>query len=316
MESQTSLKLPTIEFLMKKLQPGTSIWFSTREEVVKALEDYGSFIALNTEFSMEEHEAIFRSSKELFDLPTETKILNTSDTPTHGYVGQIPVVPLYEGLGIENATTLQGAQKFANIMWPSGNPNFCETTLSYSKTVAKLEQMVMKMVSESYGIEKYYESLSGSKTYLLKLIKYRGPTENERSLGIVPHTDKTLMSILHQHQVKGLEIKSKDGQWIPVDPIPSSFIVMAGDACMAWTNGRIEPSVHQVIMRGSEERYSLGLFSFIRDLTIQIPKELVDDEHPIQFKPFEHYKYLDFYHSKEGMKAHCPIRAYCGLTSI
>ncbi|KAM7483698.1 hypothetical protein LguiB_008281 [Lonicera macranthoides] len=232
MGSPTSPDLPVIEFSMKNLQPGTSTWLSTSKDVVRALEDYGSFIAMYDKFSIDQREAIFQSSEELFDLPTETKILNTSDTPSHGYVGQEPIIPLYEGLGIENATTLEGAQSFTNLMWPSGNPQFCETTLSFSKMVAELDQMVMTMVSESYGIEKYYESLLRSTSYLLRLIKYRGPKEKERNVGIVPHTDKSFMSILHQRQVKGLEIKTKDGEWILVDPSPSSFIVMAGDACM------------------------------------------------------------------------------------
>lgn len=102
----------------------------------------------------------------------------------------------------------------------------------YSKAVAELDQIVMKMIAESYGIEEHYESLRGSTTYLLKLIKYKIPHGNEKNLGIVPHTDKSFMSILHQDNVKGLEIKTEDGEWIEVDPTPSSFIVMAGDGCM------------------------------------------------------------------------------------
>lgn len=109
--------------------------------------------------------------------------------------------------------------------------------LTFSKTVAELDQIVMRMVSDTYGINKHYEKLQGSISYLLKLIKYQPPPADKESnetknMGIIPHTDKSFMSILHQHQVKGLEIKAKDGQWILIDPSPSSFIVMAGDACM------------------------------------------------------------------------------------
>ena len=98
--------------------------------------------------------------------------------------------------------------------------------------MAELDQMVMRMVSETYGVEKSYETLLGSTSYLLRLIKYREPQENETNLGIVPHTDKSFMSILQQHQVKGLEIKTKDGRWMEIDPFPSSFIIMAGEAFM------------------------------------------------------------------------------------
>lgn len=90
----------------------------------------------------------------------------------------------------------------------------------------------MRMVSQEYGVEKDYKSLLDSTSYLLKFIKYRGPNENETNLGIIPHTDKSFTSILHQKQVKGLEIESKEGEWVVVDPSPSTFVVMAGDACM------------------------------------------------------------------------------------
>ncbi|GMQ08785.1 hypothetical protein CsSME_00052367 [Camellia sinensis var. sinensis] len=314
MGSLTSPKLPVIDFSEENLKPGTEYWSSIRSEAVRALEEYGCFIATyDNKVPLDLHNAIFRASKELFDLPTETKMTNICKTPSHGYVGQEPLVPLYEGLGIENATTFEGAQKFTNQMWPLGNDFFCETTLLFSRLLAELDQMVMRMVSESYGIENDYENLLGATSYLLRFIKYQGPQMNEKKLGLIPHTDKSFMSILHQRQVKGLEIKMKEDEWILIDPSPSSFIVMAGDVCMAWTNGRIEPPFHRVIMQGNEERYSLGFFTFIRDLIVQTPKELVDDKHPLQYKPFDHYKFIDFYYTDEGKRSKCSIKAYCGV---
>lgn len=314
MGSLTQPKLPVIDFSVKNLKSTTSSsWVTTCGDVMRALEEYGCFIAMYDGVSQELHDAIFFASKDLFDLPTEVKVQNTSDTPSHGYVGQEPVVPLYEGLGIENATTAEGAERFTKLMWPSGNQSFCGSALMFAKAVAELDQTVMKMVAESYGIEEHYKTLLGSTTYLLRLIKYLSPQDTERNLGIVPHTDKSFMSILHQQEVKGLEIKTKDGKWIEVDPSPSSFIVMAGDACMAWTNGRIEAPCHRVMMQGNEERYSLGLFTFIRDLEIKIPQELVNGDHPLQFKAFDNYKYIHYYYTDEGKRSKCPIKSYCGI---
>ncbi|XP_011072272.1 probable 2-oxoglutarate-dependent dioxygenase AOP1 isoform X2 [Sesamum indicum] len=245
MGSLVNPTLPTIHFSGKNLEPGSTAWMSTSKDVVRALEDYGCFAATYSKFSLGMHKAIFRCSEELFDLPTNVKVQNTSDTPSHGYVGQEPIIPLYEGLGIENATTREGVKKFTNLLWPSGNDRFCETALEYSRLVAELDQVVMRMVSESYGIESSYESLLGATSYLLRIIKYRKPEKGENGLGIVPHTDKSFMTIIHQCQVNGLEIKTKDGDWITVDPSPSSFIVMAGDAWMdKWKNRTFNSQGH------------------------------------------------------------------------
>ncbi|KAL1551449.1 putative 2-oxoglutarate-dependent dioxygenase AOP1 [Salvia divinorum] len=313
MGSLANQTLPTIAFSSQNLEVGSSSWVSTSKEVVLALEEFGCFIATYTNFSPQLHHAIFQASEELFDLPTHVKMLNTSDTPSHGYVGQEPVVPLYEGLGIENSTTEQGVDRFTRILWPSGNETFREAALEYSKVVAGLDKVVMTMVSEVYGIRNAYESLHETTSYLLRFIKYIAPAGDEAGLGIVPHTDKSFTSILHQRQVKGLQAMTKAGDWVGVDPSPSTFVVMAGDACMAFTNGRIEPSYHRVMIEGSEERYSLGLFAFIRDVEIQVPEELVDEDHPLQFKPFDNYKYVHFYYTEEGRRSKCPIRAYCGV---
>ncbi|KAI3674568.1 hypothetical protein L2E82_52172 [Cichorium intybus] len=232
-----SLKLPVIDLSLKNINPTSNSWITKCDEVTGALEEHGCFIAMYDGVSQELEDRIFLASQELFNPPTEVKVLNPSDTdtPYNGYIGQIPAMPLYESLGIENATTTEGAEKFTKHMWPSGNESFC------------------------------------------------------------------VMTILHQRQIE-------------VDPLPSSFIVMAGNACMAWTNGQIEAPYHKVIMVGNQERISLGLFTFIKDLKIEIPQKLIDEDNIQRFKEFDHYKYIDYNrNTNEGKTSKCPIKSYCGI---
>ena len=46
---------------------------------------------------------------------------------------------------------------------------------------------------------------------------------------------------------------------------------------------------------------------------IQAPEELVDDEHPLQYKPFDHVKLLEFYRTEVGYKEENTVKAYYGV---
>lgn len=107
-----------------------------------------------------------------------------------------------------------------------------ETSLEFAKRVAELEEMVIKMVFESYGVEKYSNDHIESSTYLLRYLKYRAPELNETTMAFPSHTDKSFLTILYQNHISGLEIRSRDGEhWMNVKFPPNSFVVMAGDAC-------------------------------------------------------------------------------------
>lgn len=70
--------------------------------------------------------------------------------------------------------------------------------------------------------------------------------------------------------------------------------------------------VHRVINKGTETRYSAAQFSYVTG-TIQTPEELVDDDHPLLYRPFNNFGLLQFYSTEEGQQAHDPLKAYCGV---
>lgn len=122
--NQNPLKLPLIDFSSPNLKPGTIEWESVRAQVKQELAEFGCFEAIFNKVPLDIRKAIFDKLQELFDLPLETKLRNVSKKPFHGYVGQYPMVPLYESMGIDDSNISEKVETFANVLWPHGNPSF------------------------------------------------------------------------------------------------------------------------------------------------------------------------------------------------
>ncbi|KAL2320700.1 hypothetical protein Fmac_029669 [Flemingia macrophylla] len=309
---ESHLSLPVIDFSDENLKAGTDTWLSACDVVRGALEDHGGFLALYDKVDPLLYDSIFSAMEQLFDLPLEAKMQHTTDKPIYSYAGQRPDIPLYESMAIDNPLNAEDCHTYTTTMWPQGNNHFSESVNSYAKKVAELDYVVKRMVFESYGLEnEKYESLLESTEYVLRCYKYRTPKEGETNLGVRPHTDSGFLTILNQ-RLNGLEIQLKDGEWLKVEASPTMFAVLAGDAFMVWSNDRIRGCVHQVLMNSKVERYSLGLLSYAGKV-MEPEEKLVDEEHPLHYKPFDHYGYLRFFLTEEAVKSSSRIKAYCGI---
>ncbi|KAK2651217.1 hypothetical protein Ddye_018706 [Dipteronia dyeriana] len=286
MGSQTEPKIPVVDFTKDELKSGTKAWLSTSKQVCSALEEYGCFIIESNDVSLDLHNKIFDSAKELYDLPTEVKIMNNTEYPYGGHVGGAN----YESLNIDDVGSLESTQKFTSLMWPDGNARFCENMHKIASLMGRINEMVIRMVFESYGVEKYSDSHIESIDYILRFNKYH---EAKDHMVLPIHSDSSFSTILYQNHVNGLEVQSKDAnKWTVYDPPSRScFIYLAGDAFKAWSNNRIHPCVHRVFMNVNDQRYTLGLLDFQKG-EIRVPDELVDDEHPLKYKPFNHFDFL------------------------
>lgn len=283
------LSLPIIDFSKQEVECD-----SLKGQVRTAVEEFGAFEAL-FDPDVDLRKAIFGAFEEVFNLPLETKQLNVCKN-TLGYIGQNPNIPLYESLAVEEANILEKVdQGFTNVLWPEGKPALSKTILSFAKQVAKLDETIRRMILESFGLEKYMDEHLTSTIYILRGFKYRSPQTTEPISGIPPHQDTGLLTILCQvNEVDGLGVRTKDGEWIDVKLSPNSFIVLLGESFHAWLNGRAPAPYHRVMMSGDKERFSIGLFSVCKgSYVLEAPKEIVDAEHPLLYKPFDYATYLE-----------------------
>lgn len=124
LETKPALQIPVINFARRDLNRGTVKWDSVRDDVRKALEDYGCFEALFDKVTVELWKAVFEASEELFQLPLETKQRTVSEVKYRGYVGQNPTNPLYEGVGIDFTDNAEKVNIFTQKLWPQGNISF------------------------------------------------------------------------------------------------------------------------------------------------------------------------------------------------
>ncbi|WCJ18925.1 2-oxoglutarate (2OG) and Fe(II)-dependent oxygenase superfamily protein [Euphorbia peplus] len=299
-------RIPVVEFSGEKLKVGSQSWNSTREEVRKALEKYGCFELVYDKYSTENHNAILEAANELYKVPDEikTKHIETVNTSISRLIR------------IADPTDKQECQSFTHLMWPNGNQHFCETIHTYAMLQAEMLEQVVKMLFESYGLDKeYFESHQKLSNYSIHMLKYEKSNHADSNLGFLHHTDKSFLSILHQNHVKGLEVRLNDGEddpWIFYQPSShSSFIVLAGDLCMGWSNDRIKSCLHHVIVEGEEDRYSIGFFAFIKGM-IKVPKELVDEEYPLKYKPFVLHEYLEYFYS-DPTSDKITLKNFCGI---
>ncbi|KAI3993552.1 hypothetical protein MKX01_002565 [Papaver californicum] len=79
--------------------------------------------------------------------------------------------------------------------------------------------------------------------------------------GIVPHTDHSILTVLLQDQIGGLQVKLDENQWVSVVPVQGAITVNVGDFFQIISNDKYKSVEHRVLANGSTEaRISVPLF--------------------------------------------------------
>lgn len=130
---------------------------------------------------------------------------------------------------------------------------------------------------------------------LLHLNSYPECPDPGRAMGLAPHTDSSLLTLLYQSNASGLQVFVDDTLgWVPVNPITGAIVVNVGDLMHILSNARFKSALHRAVVNETHHRVSVAYFyGPPSDLKVAPLNKLTDHDHPPLYRPVTWKEYLD-----------------------
>lgn len=168
------------------------------------------------------------------------------------------------------------AQFMAPNVWPTEVAGFRETFTQLFGEFEKAGERILAAIALHLGLpQDYFVATVEDGNSVMRLLHYP-PLDRDIPAGAIraaAHGDINTITLLLGAEEAGLELLSKQGEWIPVSPPPGALAVNVGDMLERQTNGRLRSTTHRVVNPGGDAarraRYSMPFFLHFRpDFTI------------------------------------------------
>ncbi|KAF5201722.1 Gibberellin 3-beta-dioxygenase [Thalictrum thalictroides] len=267
--------------------------------VKNACETWGAFQVINHGISTRLLEDVESECWRLFSLPTQHKLkVLRSPGEVSGY-GLPQISPFFSKIMWHEGFTIIGSPKeHAYKLWPDGSTQFCDIIEEYQKGMKKLAEHLLSLMLKSLGISREEvdwakaTEINGAQT-TLQLNSYPACPDPDRALGLVPHTDTSLLTILYQSSTSGLQIFRDGVGWVTLPPEPGALIVNVGDFLHILSNARFASALHRVIVNNARHRLSNAYF-YAPPINAQITPfaKLIDGNHAPQYRSVSCSEYM------------------------
>jgi isopenicillin N synthase-like dioxygenase len=183
--------------------------------------------------------------------------------------------------------SVRGAAEDLNH-WPPGMEAFKATQMEYFRTMRALARQFLPAFALALGLPNdYFDDDFQGASCTVRLIQYAPQPINETDLfGFAPHTDGSFITFLPRSKLPGLEVQTKDGDWIHPPDVPGAFVVNTGEMLSRYSNDRFVPTPHRVINRSGRVRHAMPFFfGPNRSKVVHCAPTCVDDQHPPNYHP-------------------------------
>jgi isopenicillin N synthase-like dioxygenase len=169
---------------------------------------------------------------------------------------------LYLGteLPADHPAVLAGRPLHGPNLWPVRPARLRPVTERWMTEVTAVGRAVLSGMAIALGLgSTWFDRWCADPTVLFRMFHSPPPPEDlPASWAVGEHTDYGLLTLLAQDDVGGLEVRVGE-DWIPVDPVPDTFVCNLGDMVELATGGRYRSTPHRVVLPRTD-RYSFPLF--------------------------------------------------------
>ncbi|XP_076954828.1 2-oxoglutarate-dependent dioxygenase 19-like [Bidens hawaiensis] len=286
--------IPTIDFALL-----TSADPDLRSQVIQELDiackDWGFFQVINHGVPESLMGMVIEKSVEFFDMSDEEK----KEFEEKGVLDPIRYGTSFNS---QKDEIFYWRDFLKVIVHPEFNcPNkplgFREVLLEYSKRTREVVKGLLNGISTSLGldpsyVEKTWKLESGLQVFVVNL--YPPCPQPELAIGLPPHSDHGLLTLLINNGVDGLQIKLK-GKWVNVNNnLPNSFLVNTADQLQILSNRKYQSVEHRATLNSAVTRLSVVVVNGpALDAVVEPAHTLVTKERcPSAYIPMKYEEYL------------------------
>jgi isopenicillin N synthase-like dioxygenase len=187
----------------------------------------------------------------------------------------------------------------------SFNPTFHSAYRSFEESGKKLLQAIALYL----GLDEFYfDSWVRNGNSILRAIHYPPITNEPKSaIRAEQHEDINLITLLVGASADGLQILTKQNEWVGVTSLPEQIVVNVGDMLQRLTNNKLRSTTHRVVNPPRElwhtSRFSIPFFLHPKgNMSLACLESCIDEKTPKHYPDATAGEYLDERLREIGLK--------------
>jgi isopenicillin N synthase-like dioxygenase len=191
-------------------------------------------------------------------------------------------------------------EEYPDNLWVDEVPGFNEVGIQAYRAFQNSGAHLLRAIALYLKLpEDYFEKKIHNGNSILRAIHYPPIQGDPQSaLRAEQHEDINLITLLVGASADGLEVLSRQDEWVPVTALPGQIVVNVGDMLQRLTNDVLRSTTHRVVNPPRElwstSRYSIPFFLHPRsEMKLDCLPQCVNFDNPRKYDNITAGEYLD-----------------------
>ncbi|MBU7577506.1 MAG: isopenicillin N synthase family oxygenase [Flavihumibacter sp.] len=290
------------------------------QQLGKAYEEVGFVAVKNHGIPDELIKRMYQQVQEFFSLPSEKKKKYeipelagqrgyTSFGKEHAKGSEAPDLKEFYQHGQTVIGDVPEKAEYPDNVQIDEVPGFTETFNQAYRAFETSGKALLQAIAIYLGLdEHYFDEHIHNGNSILRAIHYPPIQEEPKSaIRAEQHEDINLITLLVGASADGLQILTKQNEWVAVTSLPEQIVVNVGDMLQRLTNNKLRSTTHRVVNPPRElwgtSRYSIPFFLHPKSkMSLACLDSCVDANHPKAYPDATAGEYLDERLREIGLK--------------
>jgi isopenicillin N synthase-like dioxygenase len=184
-------------------------------------------------------------------------------------------------------------------LWPTEIPAFRQDVYALYAALDELGLSLLESIAQFLNLPSdFFREPVREGNSVLRLLHYPPTPPTPEGVRAEAHEDINVITLLLGAEEAGLQLLTREGEWLDVNPPEGALVVNVGDMLQRLTNHKLRSTTHRVVNptpdRAHLSRYSIPFFlHFAPDYLIETARSCIGPDNPNRYgEPISAHDFL------------------------